>query len=243
MNAQFTVQTDSFNGPLDVLLDLIEKRKLFVSDISLAEVADDFVHYLERNRNLPVAETAQFLLIASTLLLIKSRSLLPNLSLTCEEEADIEDLEKRLRLYKKIKESSEMLAQKWAVEPLLSPKKKPIKPVVFVPSEDITIENIASAAKDLLASFPSFVTNPQVNVKKVTSLPDMIDKLALRVQRAVKTRFSTIAEKEDKVEYIVSFLALLELVRGGLASVNQDKRFAEIDIEIAQSNSISVPTY
>ena len=81
----FQIKTEAFEGPLDLLLALIEKRKLFISDISLAEVADDFIEYIKTFDEFPVDMTANFILIASTLLLIKSKSLLPSMTLTSEE--------------------------------------------------------------------------------------------------------------------------------------------------------------
>src|SRR6478609_2971026 len=95
----FAVKTPVYEGPLDLLLDLVEKRKLFVSDVSLAQVTDDFIKYIESHEEFPISESAEFIVIASTLMLVKSRSLLPMLELTQEEEASIEDLEKRLVLY------------------------------------------------------------------------------------------------------------------------------------------------
>jgi segregation and condensation protein A len=77
MTDAFALETNAYKGPLETLLDLIESRKLSISDISLAEVADSYLAYVENLPNLPLAETSQFVLVASTLLLIKSRSLLP----------------------------------------------------------------------------------------------------------------------------------------------------------------------
>ena len=89
----FTVKQQQFEGPLELLLDLIEKRKLFVSDIALAQVTDDYIAHIKSSTEFPIADSAQFILVASTLLLIKSKSLLPSLDLTTEEQADIKDLE------------------------------------------------------------------------------------------------------------------------------------------------------
>src|SRR3989344_738418 len=97
----YIVKTGSFQGPLDLLLDLIEKRKLPISEVSLAGVADDYITYVKTLSEFPIAMSAHFILIASTLLLIKSKSLLPNLELSDEEKGGIEDLERRLRLYQR----------------------------------------------------------------------------------------------------------------------------------------------
>src|SRR3989344_4287441 len=100
----YIVKTGSFQGPLDLLLDLIEKRKLPISEVSLAGVADDYITYVKTLSEFPIAMSAHFILIASTLLLIKSKSLLPNLELSDEEKGGIEDLERRLRLYQRARE-------------------------------------------------------------------------------------------------------------------------------------------
>jgi len=86
----FTIKTESFEGPLDLLLDLIEKRKLYISDISLAKVTDDFIEHIKNIGGIEIGESAHFILVASTLLLIKSKSLLPELALTEEEQFDDE---------------------------------------------------------------------------------------------------------------------------------------------------------
>ena len=95
----YHVKTEQFEGPLDLLLSLIEKRKLFISDFSLSRVADDYISHIRTFERFPMNDVANFLLVASTLVLIKSKTLLPELDLTKEEETDIDDLKKRLALF------------------------------------------------------------------------------------------------------------------------------------------------
>ena len=83
--AGFAIKTETFEGPLDLLLHLIEKRQFFINDIALAKVTDDFIAYIQERKDMPMGEVAQFIVVASTLLLIKSKSLLPVLDLTEEE--------------------------------------------------------------------------------------------------------------------------------------------------------------
>src|SRR3989344_1726839 len=101
-----TVKTSVYEGPLEVLLELIEKRKLLINDISLASVTDEYIARVNTMPHLPVGETAEFISLAATLLLIKSRSLLPNLQLSDDESRDIKELEYRLALYQLVKEAS-----------------------------------------------------------------------------------------------------------------------------------------
>src|SRR3989338_131489 len=95
----YSIKTTGFEGPFGLLLELVEKRKLFINDVSLAEVKEDYLKYINNLGTLHPSEASSFLVVASTLLLIKSKSLLPNLALTDEEEGDIKNLEERLRLY------------------------------------------------------------------------------------------------------------------------------------------------
>ena len=69
----YTVKTAVFEGPLDLLLELVTKRKLFVNDVSLSQVTDDFISYIDKHEEFPIGESAEFIVIASTLMLIKSR--------------------------------------------------------------------------------------------------------------------------------------------------------------------------
>src|SRR3990167_6797300 len=95
----YKIKLVGFEGPFGLLLDLVEKRKLFINDVSLAQVTEDYLAYMNKLGGLSSAEISSFVYVASTLLLIKSKSLLPNLDLTSEEEGDIKNLEERLRLY------------------------------------------------------------------------------------------------------------------------------------------------
>ena len=240
METAFHVQTETFQGPLELLLDLVEKRKLFVNEISLARVADDFVRYVENNPRLPLAQTAQFIVVASTLLLIKSRSLLPGIELTKDEETDIKDLEEKLRLYAKIREGASVLQKNLLKRPLLKSRRAQPTTVTFVAPTDLNFNSVYSAMRSMINEFPAFVRKPEVHVGTTISLPEMIQTLTERIKREVRTRFSSVANMGEKGDVIVSFLALLELVRQGTVSVNQERKFADIEIE---RDGVGVPSY
>ena len=95
----YQISLDKFSGPLDMLLNLVEERKLSINEISLADVAEQYISYLKTLEEISKEELAAFLVIASTLMLIKSRSLIPNLDITEEEATDIKELEMRLKTY------------------------------------------------------------------------------------------------------------------------------------------------
>ncbi|MDD4989460.1 MAG: segregation/condensation protein A, partial [Candidatus Pacebacteria bacterium] len=136
-NQGYKIKTEVFEGPLDLLLSLIEKRKLLINEISLAQITDDYIAYIKNTGNQTMGESANFILIASTLLLIKSRSLLPNLSLSEEEEQSIDELEHRLKIYKEIKELSVHIAERFGKEMIFAPQMRKFDPV-FSPDKDTT---------------------------------------------------------------------------------------------------------
>lgn len=246
MDQNFTIKTEAFEGPLDVLLSLVEKRKLFINDISLAQVTDDYLSYIESIENHHMSHTADFIVIASTLLLIKSKSLLPNLEFTQEEEKSVEELEDRLKEYKKIKELSLHVKARFGKN--ISYQANDAKPeIIFSPSPDITVENIVKAIKNVLASLPKKEKLPEVTVRKIKTLEETIDELAHRIQGALKMSFRDFSKKgggalsrEEKVEVIVGFLAMLELVKRGIVEATQNELFEDIELE---SQNIGTPSY
>lgn len=246
----FKVKVGEVEGPLELILELIEKRKLHISDISLSQVADEFIEHIKSFEEFPMSDSADFILVASTLLLIKSKSLLPNLALTEEEQGSIEDLENRLASYKKYKELSLEISKMFGNFLYFAEDKKQ-KISVFSPTADITLPSLSNALREVLQKMPQKIEElPKVVVDKIISLEEMVDKLTERIKTSLKTSFKDFSrstssgqagmDKADKINVIVSFLAMLELVKQGAVRVNQDKHFADIQIE---GESTGVPVY
>lgn len=235
-----TVKTPVYEGPLDLLLELIEKRKLLINDISLSGVADEYLARIAAMEQLPVGETAEFVSLAATLLLIKSRSLLPSLQLSSEESHDIKELEYRLAVYQIVKEAARTLAGQLSAPALyegVSPAQEPL----FLPDESATLQSLRAAAQALIDGFPTMLSLPKVAVKKILSLEDMIERLAARVTSAMRLSFREFSKgSAERGEVIVGFLALLELVKQGIINATQGEHFGDISLE---SGGISTPTY
>ena len=241
-NAGFKIRTEVFEGPLDLLLTLVEKRKLFINDIALAKVTDDYIAHIQQFESLPMGESAQFILVASTLLLIKSRSLLPSLTLTEEEEGGIEDLETRLKIYKRIKDASEHVKGLFGHEIIFQPSQlRPITPI-FSPHDSMNLLALAQAIKNVIQSLPQKENIPKAVVRKVVSLEEMIDSLTKRITAGLQMSFKEFSKehKAEKVNVIVSFLAMLELVKQGTIHAEQHDTFGDIHMETKQ---IGVPRY
>lgn len=232
------VKTAVYEGPLEVLLELIEKRKLLINDISLASVTDEYIARVNALPNLPVGETAEFISLAATLLLIKSRSLLPSLELSADESRDIKELEYRLAVYQLLKEASGNLDRLDEVY-LYEGRPRELEPL-FIPDPSATPGSLRSAAQTLIDGFPTTLMLPKVEVKTIISLEEMIDSLAARISKAFKMSFKEFTGKKERGEVIVGFLALLELVKQGIIKAEQESGHGDI---ILESHAVSTPSY
>jgi len=241
INTTFSIKTDSYEGPFEVLLDLIEARKLLVNDLTLAHITEDFIQHVRAQTAFPVEETANFIQIAATLLLIKSKSLIPDLLLSEEESADVEDLKRRLAAYERVRDAARELSRLYGRNVLVPAGERPPE-VVFAPSRDLSKNALAEAMARVLAAREAVEELPEARVKPLVTIEEMMDQLAKRVQSAMFLSFKDFAgSQKEKVEVIVSFLALLELVKQGAVAAEQQTTYG--DIRISHSAPASVPRY
>lgn len=237
----FSIKTDSYEGPFEVVLDLIEARKLLVNDLALASITEDFIAHVRAQEAFPVEETANFIQIAAMLLLIKSKSLIPDLTLTEEETADIDDLKRRLEAYEKVREATRELSRIFGKALMLPAGEKPAEPF-FSPARDLTGNALAEALARVLAAREKVEELPEARVRPMISIEEVMDDLATRVQRSLTLSFKEFAgSKTEKVEVIVSFLALLELVKQGAVAAEQHEQHG--DIRISHTAPSAVPHY
>jgi len=244
----YKIKTEHFEGPLDLLLALIEKRKLFIGDFSLAKVSDEYIGHIRSFEAYPMNDVANFLLVASTLVLIKSKSILPDLSLTKDEEGDIDDLKRRLAMYELFRGLSVHVKSQFGKKLIFERSGRPEMPTVFATDVRCTKENMALHVTSVIQALPKKVIVPKATIRKVISLEEMMTRLAERVTTALKTSFSHFARyekgksirKEERVEIIVSFLAMLELVKQGVVHATQHEDYGDIAIE---THNFDIPNY
>ncbi|MBI5816811.1 MAG: segregation/condensation protein A [Candidatus Yonathbacteria bacterium] len=238
MSDTFQIKTPVFEGPLDVLLDLIEKRKLLINEISLAQVADDYIAYVKNFDQFPIEHAADFVFVASALVLIKSKSLLPTLELTEEEQGSIEDLQKRLAEYKRIKELSVHVRKMFGEKMIFARVPSRITTPIFSPNQETTLEHIFAAVKNIINALPKKQFVPKVVVATVISLEEMMDRLTDRIRDNINMSFKDFVKEtgatRGRINVIVGFLALLELVKQGMISVVQQQSFEDIHIKAAE---------
>lgn len=230
--------TEKFSGPLGLLLQLIEGEKLDITEINLAKIADQYVEHLRSITDTDAEEMADFLVIAAKLLFIKSKALLPYLY-TEEDEKEIDDLEKQLKMYKEFVLASQKVKDIIALEnflflpPLLKNRRSQFNLPVFSAPKKITSEILHAALLNLIENLKKVAPEileerflePKINIEEKIFL---IRKLLVD---KIKVNFSKILRAAtNKTEVIVSFLAVLELAKQHELIFDQEELFSEIHI-------------
>jgi len=223
-----------FEGPLDLLLDLILKNKLDITDISLAQVADQFIDYMQANsENIDPETLSDFLLIAGKLVLIKSKAILPLLELESEEEEDIKELKRRLREYKRFKEVFPQIKSLYENEKISFAKQgyAGIK-TVFCPPENLDLQDLKNIFETVISKMPTKEEmTEKKNIVKI-SISEKMNEIKSRILNRTRMTFQNIiAGGKSRMEIIVTFLAMLEMVRKNQAIIDQKEIFGDIDIK------------
>jgi len=227
-----TIKIEKFEGPLILLLRLIEKEELDITQVSLVHITDQFIEYVSKITNIDPDEMADFLVVATKLLLIKSRALLPYLY--PEEEKELEDLTKQLRMYK------EFLEAKKKIEKIINNKKfmfarefnrRAILSNInlFSPPKRITTVDFKKVFKELLARLKPSKKLEEKKLEPKISIEDKILEIKQMIINRIKISFNRFFTKSNsKTEIIVTFLAMLELIKKREVAVSQKKLFGEI---------------
>lgn len=219
----YITKVHAFEGPLDALLDLIEREKLSINEIALAQVADSFFNYV-KTETVAHEEFAAFLVVASTLMLIKSRSLLPGFHITREEEKSIQELEERLEMYKRIRAFAVSLgARVRRGERMFSRPAFAEERPSFIPPSALSLDDLKRALDGVFARIPKIEELPRTRVERVVSLEETIAAIEARMQGALQMTFQQMTGAvQAKIDIIMNFLALLELFKQGKIDVWQN---------------------
>lgn len=227
------IHLEQFEGPLDLLLQLIEKQKLQITEISLAKITDQYLDYIDSSGNIASEEVADFLLIASKLIYLKSRYLLPSLQLETEEDAD--DLAKQLKIYRQYYEASKEINRMWMRKRfhyIRSAAYKLEQEVGFNPPPNLQKEMMLDIFQVVLNRIERIVNLPKVVIAKAISIAEKINHIKDLIKNSKKLKFSSLLkDKKNKTEAIISFLAMLELVKQRDITVSQEGLFSELNIE------------
>ncbi len=227
------LKIQQFEGPLDLLLSLIEERKLDITTIALAEVTEHFLQYLKQLQSIDPTSLADYLAIAAKLLVIKSKAILPTLEIEQEEEDAGFDLEGKLLLYKKFKEVAKYLKD-------LDNKRKQgflrtitfEQKISFFPDPNITTKELHTCILTVLNSLKELDNLPKAKLKEAISIQEKIDHLRNSLSLQVETKLSDLLKTaKNKGEIIITFLALLELIKQKVFVADQEALFAEVVIK------------
>ncbi len=233
---EFTVKLDRFEGPYTKLLELIEQKKLSITEISLVNVADDYIAYIRSLEQKNTVDISQFIVVASTLILMKAKSLLPGVVYTEEEEKQVHDLERKLALYALLTGAAQRIRGIYMKAPLYSRERISYKGAsVFVPDHRVTGSMLASIATLTLASFVTPKALVKVAVEQALRIENVIESLLDRVRTMQSVTLQSLADgaktlEERKKLLIVNFIALLELLRAGAIHAEQHADGGEIQI-------------
>ncbi len=227
----YTIHTELYEGPLDLLLDLISKSELDITKLSLAVVTDQFLAHLESIQQTSAVEVSGFLVVAAKLIQIKSEALLPRPLDRIEGEEDpAESLVRQLRIYQAIKQSAQYLQSLEAEGQHTYIRLAP--PPVINETLDLdgkTIEDLIQLLKELYhyeedaSPITTVVTIPRITLKN--KIRDLI--CNLRNDRILSYR-QMLSNNPDRMEAIVLFLAILELIKQQYANADQQELFSDI---------------
>ncbi len=241
---KYSVKLDNFEGPLDLLIHLIDKNKMDIYDVKLTDIADQYIAYIQEMENMNLEVTSEFLVIASTLVYLKSKELLPK---EAEDEAELseEELLNRIIEYKKYKEISKVLKEYYQNSPLRffnTPEQ------IELPKQKLE-KNYSS---DLI--FENYQRLLQNNEVKMNKNAENIEKIALvdtyTVASKVKEIFKELVKRpklvfnklfslktRPKAEVVTAFTGVLELSRRNKVTATQEEIFGDIIIEKKNNNN------
>ena len=236
----YELNLESFQGPLQKLLELIEEKKMEITIVSLADVTGGFFDYLKKLETSGADHSllADFLVIASKLLLIKSKVLLPSMPLTEEEELDIRGLEGRLKIYQEFKKAQVHVKGLWRVLPqMFSREYLMTKEITFYPPKSADVSALAKAVAKVAGELEKFL-KPVVKVKnEIIHLKQKIEEIFKRLTDA-PIGFKKMNAGKSRSELVVLFLAILHLIREQLISADQTGQFEEITIARMGGNAV-----
>jgi segregation and condensation protein A len=238
MESEYKVQLEAFEGPLDLLLYLVKKDEVDIYDISIERITTQYLEYLETFEVLHIEVAGEFLFMAANLLYIKSRTLLPKDQQLPEEEAEEDDprweLIRQLIEYRKFKEAAAHLRDQEDLQAALFPRAVSLDPAHAPLLDDnlligdIGIFDLINAFQRALRRLPVEEKQGEIHEETFT-VTDRINHLMSLVDRGVSMRFEELfGQASTRSELVVTFLAILELIRMKQFRVRQEEQFGEI---------------
>ena len=236
MQAENRVSLEIFEGPLDLLLYLIKKDEVDIYDVSIERITSQYLEYIETFKILNIELASEFIVMAATLMYIKSRTLLPKNEQAPEDDVDEEDprweLIRQLVEYKKFKDAAYYLERREADnQQVFGSERQEAEGTDEEPILNVGIFDLIRAFQGILKRFEDEEGLAEIADDRFT-VSDKIDYLMIHVKKGEKIKFNELfAEATTKGEVMVTFLALLELIRLNEFQVRQERILGEIEIK------------
>ncbi|USN53805.1 MAG: segregation/condensation protein A [Candidatus Nomurabacteria bacterium] len=227
----YQIKLQQFEGPLDLLLRLIEQNQLDISQLALAEVTEQFIAEIEAAEYMSPEELADFLVVAAKLLYIKSKILLPR-----DEEDEEEDpgisLEQQLRLYRAYIDAAKHIAERWQKGDRMFVREQASLPEsIFLPPPGVTPTLLQELLLHVIAGIEPIVNVNEGVVRATVNIREKITQIRDMLTAQPDIRFNSLLEKiTTKTELVVTFLAMLELVKQRSVLLHQEDNFSDIVI-------------
>ena len=220
---------EKFEGPLELLLELIESEKLPIAEVSLAQVADQFLHFVETADDLPAETIADFLTVAAKLMVIKAKLLIDWMM---PEEEDGPSLEQQLKMYKDYRDASKWIAERLRTEQFSFSRPKTVMLITpkFAPPHDLSKDKMAEIFIKALERLRPVVELPKRVIARAVTIAEKITLFKSFITKHQQFKFHETLESATRTEVIVSFLAMLELVKQRVIDVVQEDHLSDIHI-------------
>jgi segregation and condensation protein A len=243
----YSVRLPDFEGPLDLLLQMIERAELDITRVSLAAVADQYLEFVSKPGNIELNALADYLVLAARLILIKSRSLLPRTDGETEVEVEdsAEELARQLREYKLFKRLAQHLREREQANVHVYPRRAPPpRPAVTRPAKisGLSFNALYGALRRTLAAAPALPAGTMIEPLQI-SIHHRIARIRELTGAQTRVQFRVLLEQATtRIEIIVTFLAVLESLKRKLIFVEQDDMFGEIYLTKRDEASAHLPT-
>ena len=236
---KYSLKLENFEGPLDLLCHLVDKNKMDIYEVNISEITEQYIEYINTMQDMKLEVTSEFLVMASTLLYLKSKSLLPKVDIEGEEELTEEELIYRIIEYKKYKETSKKIKEFFTEfsrrfynlpEKIDLPKRKIEK--------NYTYELITNSYSDLIERNKNKINQNAINIEKIaisetvtiaSKVKDIFKELTKK-PRFIFNKLCT-TKKYNKLETITAFSGVLELSKRNSIITDQEIIFGDITIE------------
>jgi len=233
MSSPYKIRLPVFEGPLDLLLHLIEREELDITTVALTQVTDQYLAHLAELERQQIKELTAFLVVAAKLLLIKSLALLPRPPTPAPEAEDVGDeLVYQLQIYKRFKEIAALLdeRERQGLHSYVRIAPQP-RPEPQLDLGDVTLHDLLAAVQEALDATPASPVGEVVAPITVT-IAEQIARIEHQLAQRRQVRFrEALSDAVTRMEIIVTLLALLELIKQDQVQVRQERPFGEIIIE------------